>query len=139
MFVYCRTADYGVERRLVSFPANTSMRLNGRRQVTYATAAGTIVNRITLPPVNSTAPVTAMDDLIPDTGWAHLAFQIRKNGTEVDFHLNGLIYNRWQDIYTSLFQVPPGKLTLGKPAALAVTGFTGWMDDFKLIAHAVDY
>jgi hypothetical protein len=79
-----------------------------------------------------------MDDLVPDTGWAHLAFQIRKNGTEVDFHFNGLIFNRWSDIYTSLFQVPAGKLTLGKPAAVSVTGFTGWMDDFKMIAHSVD-
>ncbi|HYF35387.1 MAG TPA: hypothetical protein VD994_08875, partial [Prosthecobacter sp.] len=139
MFVDCRTADDGVERRLITFPDNTSIRLSGRRQVVYANAAGTIVNRITLPPVSTTTPASEMDDLIPDTGWAHLAFQIRKNGTEVDFHLNGLIYNRWQDIYTSLFQVPAGKLTLGKPAALALNGFTGWIDDFKMIAHAVDY
>ncbi|MDZ4289416.1 MAG: hypothetical protein U0984_15740, partial [Prosthecobacter sp.] len=139
MFVDCRTLDDAVERRLITFPDGTSIRLSGRRQLFYANAAGVIVNRITLPVVNTVLPASAMDDLIPDTGWAHLAFQIRKAGTEVDFHLNGLIYNRWQDLYTALFQVPAGKLTLGKPAAVAVTGFTGWLDDFKMIAHSVDY
>lgn len=139
LFVDCRTADDAVERRLITFPDGTSIRLSGRRQIFYANAAGAVINRITLPPVSTTTPASAMDDLLPDTGWAHLAFQVRKNGTEVDFHLNGILYNRWQDIYTSLFQVPPGKLTLGKPAAVSVTGFTGWVDEFKMFAHAVDY
>jgi hypothetical protein len=139
LFVDCRTGDDGVERRLATFPDGTSIRLSGRRQLFYANAAGTIVNRITLPLVSTTTPASEMDDLLPDTGWAHFGFQIRKNGTEVDFHLNGLIYNRWQDLYTSLFQVPPGKLTLGKPASTSLTGFTGWIDDFKMLAHAVDY
>jgi len=140
LFVDCRHTDDGVERRLLTFPDGTSVRLIGRRQVVYANSAGVIINRITLPPVITTTPANdLLDDLLPDRGWAHLAFQVRKGGCEVDFHLNGILYHRWQDVYTSLFQLPPGKLTIGKPASVSVTGFEGWVDEFKVFAHAVDY
>ncbi|TLD72693.1 hypothetical protein FEM03_01050 [Phragmitibacter flavus] len=139
LFVDCRHIDDSTERRLLTFPDNTSIRLRGRRQIIYADAAGVIVNRITIPLVSTSTPASdLLDDLLPDRGWAHLAFQIRKGGAEVDFHLNGLLYHRWQDVYTGLFQLPPGKLTIGKPASAAVTGFHGWVDDFKVFAHAVD-
>lgn len=139
LFVDCRFANDTTERRLLTFPDGSNIRLYGRSQVLYANAAGTIVNRIALPVPNTTAPVTAMDDLLPDTGWAHLAFQIRQGGTIVEFFLNGIIYNRWDDAYQSLFQLPPGKLTVGKPASTTVTGFAGWIDDFKVFAHTMDF
>lgn len=138
LFVDCRHDDDTIERRIATFPDNSTISLIGRRQIVYATSTGAVVNRISLPTVLTTTPVTALHDLLPDTGWAHFAFQIRKAGTEVDFHLNGLVYNRWQDAYVSLFQVPAGKLTLGRPNLSAITGFTGWIDDFKMIAHSVD-
>jgi hypothetical protein len=138
IFVDCRHPDDGIERRLLTFPDNTSIRLYGRSQVLYADQNGAILNRISIPPVSTNAPVTAMDDVLPDRDWAHLAFQTRKQGTEVDFHLNGLIFNRWADGYSSLFQMTPGKLTVGTNAGSALPGFTGWIDEFKVIAHAVD-
>lgn len=137
LFVDCRFANDTTERRLVTFPDNTSVRLYGRSQVLYADAAGTIIHRISLPaPIVGTHP---LDDLLPDTGWAHLAVQVRLGGTAVDFYLNGIIYNRWEDAYQVLFQMPPGKLTLGKLASSSVAGFSGWLDDFKVFAHAVDF
>lgn len=140
LFVDCRFADDTTERRLITFPDGTSIRLYGRRQILYANSAGVIVNRITLPPALASAPANRMDDLLPHIGWAHLAFQTRNNGTEVDLHLNGIPYHRCRDIYTSLFMPTVGKLTLGKPAAgTGITGFNGWVDDFKMIAHAVDF
>ncbi|MDB6139394.1 MAG: hypothetical protein JWO94_2466 [Verrucomicrobiaceae bacterium] len=138
VFVDCRHTDDTVERRLATFPDGTIVSIVGRHQILYTTAAGAVVNRISLPIVLTTTPVTALNDLLPDTAWAHLAFQIRKAGTEVDFHLNGLIYNRYSDPYTPLFQMTAGKLTLGRPASTTITGFNGWLDDFKVIAHAVD-
>lgn len=138
LFVDCRHEDDAVERRLMTFPDNSTISLSGRRQIVYA-KNGVVIQRITLPAVLASAPATHWDDLLPDTRWAHLAFQIRKAGTEVDFHLNGLVYHRWQDAYTSLFQLPVGNLSLGRPnGATTVTGFTGWADDFKVFAHAVD-
>ncbi len=140
LFVDCRFTDDTTERRLVTFPDGTSIRLYGRRQILYANSAGVIVNRITLPTALASVPANAMDDLLPQKGWAHLAFQTRNNGTEVDFYLNGLPYSRWRDIYTSLFMPVVGKVSLGKPSAgTGITGFSGWIDDFKMIAHAVDF
>ena len=139
IFVDSRTPDDTTERRLATFPDGTQITLLGRHQVRYTTAAGSVVNKISLPVALTTTPVTQLNDLLPDTGWAHLAFQVRKAGTEVDFHLNGLIYNRWKDATTPLFQLPVGKLTLGRPASTSITGFNGWIDDFKVIGHAVDF
>lgn len=139
IFVDCRFASDTTERQLLTFPDGTGIRLYGRSQVLYTDATGTVIHRVSLPAPNTTAPVTAMDDLLPDTGWAHLAFQIRQQGTVVDFHLNGLPYNRWEDQYASLFQMVPGKLTLGKVAASSVGGFSGWLDEFKVFVHTVDY
>jgi hypothetical protein len=139
IFVDCRFPSDTTERRLLTFPDGTGVRLYGRSQVLYTNASGAVIHRISLPVPNTAAPVSAMDDLLPDTGWAHLGFQVREAGTIVDFHLNGLPYNRCEDAYEALFQMTPGKLTVGKVASSSVAGFSGWIDDFKVLAHAVDY
>jgi len=136
IFVDCRFASDTTERTLLTFPDGSSIHLYGRSQVLYLNASGAILHRIALPaPITGTGP---LDDLLPDTGWAHLAFQVREHNTAVDFFLNGIIYNRWEDAYTSLFEMTPGKLTVGKLASSALGGFTGWIDDFKVLAHGVD-
>lgn len=139
IFVDCRFANDTTSRRLLTFPDGTSVQLYGRNQVIYADAVGNIVHRITIPPVDTTTPASAMDDLLPDTGWAHLALQVKSAGTQVDFYLNGILFDRWGDAFQSLFQLPPGKLTVGVPSGTSVAGFNGWIDDFKVIAHEVDF
>jgi hypothetical protein len=140
IFADCRFTNDTTERQLLTFPDGTGVRLYGRSQILYTDAGGNVINRITIPVPNTTAPVSAMDDLVPDTGWAHFALQVKQGGTMVDFYLNGIIYSRWDDAYRSLFQLTPGKLTIGKPTTGgAANGFAGWVDDFKVIAHAVDF
>jgi hypothetical protein len=139
IFVDCRFADDAVERRLLTFPDATAVWLRGRNQVLYRDAAGSIVHRVTVPPPIGTNVTDTLDDLLPDRGWAHLAFQVREAGGAVDFHLNGLLYNRWRDNYTTLFQFTPGNLTIGQTSTNLGNGFTGWVDDFKVFAHAVDF
>jgi len=139
LFVDCRFANDTTDRLLLTFPDGTSVHLYGRSQVLYANASGAILNRITIPLPSTTTPASAMDDLLPDIGWAHLAFQVQNAGTQVDFYLNGILYNRWVDPYTALFQLPPGNLTIGLPSGSTAASFAGWVDDFKVIAHAVDY
>jgi hypothetical protein len=138
LFVDCRFADDATERRLVTFPDHTSVRLLGRRQVLYADANDAIVARITLPAVDAVPPASAFDDLLPHGGWAHLAFQVRRSGRHVEMLLDGLPFSHWQHATTALFQPTAGSLTLGKAAASAQPGFRGWIDDFKLLAHTVD-
>ncbi len=129
LFVDCRFADDTTERRLLTWPDGTSVRLLGRHQVLLADAANTIVHRITLPAVTP-----GLDDLLPSPGWAHLAFQVTKGGKDVEFLFDGLPYSRWQHSTTSLFQLAAGTLTVGAAAG----GFRGWIDDLKLFAHTVD-
>jgi len=137
IFVDCRFTNDTTERRLLTFPDNSSIRLYGRSQVLYADPAGAIINRISLPaPIVGTHP---LDDLLPEKGWAHLGFQLTKQNTAVDFFLNGIIYGRWEDAYQQLFRMTPGKVTVGKLASSSVAGFSGWVDDFKVLAHAVDF
>ncbi|MBI5774283.1 MAG: hypothetical protein HZA89_11140 [Verrucomicrobia bacterium] len=139
LFVDCRFTNDTTERLLLTFPDRTAISLNGRNQIFYRDANGEVLNKISLPLPKTNAPPTALDDLLPDTGWAHLAFQVRKAGTEVDFYLDGLLYNRWRDLYSSLFQMTPGNLTLGQTNATLTNAFRGWVDDFKVLAHAVDF
>jgi len=137
VFVDCRFANDTTERVLATFPDSSSIRLYGRSQVLYVDPSGSIINRISLPtPIVGTHP---LDDLLPQKGWAHLGFQIRQQNTAVDFFLNGIIYNRWEDAYQQLFKMTPGKLTVGKLATNALGGFSGWLDDFKVLAHGVDF
>jgi hypothetical protein len=143
LFVDCRipeTADQNdaTERRLLTFPDGTAVFLRGRNQLQYRNNNGDIVHRVVLPLVNTNAPASQMDDLVGDRDWAHFALQVRSGGSEVDFYLDGMIYNRWRDVYTSLFQLTPGKLTIGQTSAANTNGFIGWVDDFKVFAHAVD-
>jgi len=137
LFVDCRFANDTTQRRLLSFPDGTSIFLYGRSQVHYLNAAGEIVHRVTLPP--AIAGTHPLDDLLPDTGWAHLGFQIRQAGTQVDLHLNGLPLNRWTDAYQALFQFTPGDFTVGKLTTSTIPGFSGWIDDVKVFAHAMDF
>lgn len=134
LFVDCRFADSSV-RRLLTFPDGTSVSLMGHQQVLFADASGAVVHRITMPTVGVGQP-----DLLPSPGWAHLALQVTKNGKDVEFLLDGLPYSRWQHSTTTLFQMLDGTpldgadLTIGDSAS----GFRGWIDDFKVLAHTVD-
>ncbi len=135
LFVDCRFDDDGVRRRVLTFPDGTAVFLHGRSQVLFADANGTIVNRMTLPPTTGGLP-----DLLPRFGWSHLGFQVSDAGSQVDVHLNGLLYHRWtrHPDGKALFQMTAGALTLGKVAAQPEPGFAGWTDELKIFAHSVD-
>lgn len=127
VFVDCRHEDDTTERSVVTFPDGTSLRLYGRRQVIYADSTGAVVHRITVPA-----------ELVPYRGWAHLGLQIRSGGHRIDFHLDGILYDRWRDPARCLFQLPAGTLTLGKVQSSSTAGVKGWVDELKVIAHTFD-
>jgi hypothetical protein len=141
LFVDCRFDNDNVERRLLTFPDGTSIRLFGRHQVRYADAAGNLMGCVTLPDADA---VTYPDypDLLPKAGWAHLAFQIRNGGTQVEFLLDGLPYHRWQHPTVALFQMAPvpgfGDLIVGNVPGATQPGFRGWIDELRVLAHTVD-
>jgi hypothetical protein len=90
-----------------------------------------MVPNISMPSIDDRKPYSEM---LPDGGWAHLAWQIRSGGKDVEFLLNGLPYHRFGSDQP-LFQLSPGKLTVGAVAG----GVRGWIDDFIVLAHTVNF
>jgi hypothetical protein len=131
IFVDCRHDNDATERRLLSFPDGTSIRLYDRKEVRYFNGKGQMVPNISMPSIDDRNPYSEM---LPDGGWAHLAWQIRSGGKDVEFLLNGLPYHRFGSDQP-LFQLSPGKLTVGAVAG----GVRGWIDDFIVLAHTVNF
>ena len=125
-FVDCRFSDDGSDRMLFGFPDQTAVYLRGRSHVVYRNAGGSDVSIIQLP------------NALPDTGWSHLAVQVLNGGYEVQFFLNGFLYHRWTHPIENLFQMTPGTLSVAKINGGGESGFRGWLDDFKVFAHAMN-
>jgi hypothetical protein len=129
LFVDCRFSDDTKPRTLLNFPDGSKICLAGLSQVQYYSGS-TLVKTISL--TNNSHIATLYSE-----GWNHLAWQIKNGGTNIDFLLDGLVY----DTYTSnnpLFQLSNGTLTVGYNTSVSGNGFRGWIDDFKVIAHTVD-
>jgi hypothetical protein len=79
-------------------------------------------------------------------GWWHMAFQVAPGGQTVGVYINGFL---WTTIKTQapVFQIVPQagcpsggcQVTLGGDPTDQTAGFTGWVDEFKVIAQNVDY
>ena len=134
LFMDFRFSNDGNPRLLLSFPDGSKILLFDRAKLHYVNAANQLVREVTLP---ASDPSNYFANILPDPGWAHLAWEIRKGGREIDFLLNGMLYDRTA-LPTAMFQMVPGKMIVGKNPAAANLGFRGWIDDFKVLAHAVD-
>jgi hypothetical protein len=136
-------------RRILTFPDGSYLNIVGSSalevgyqvQGTTTTISGTLPLALNLP--------------IPQ-GWWHIAFQVlpnTQNGGQTDtlnVYVNGYLLKTYQT-NAPIFQIlppPPGtcpaggcQVTLGGDPNPSdnVTGFTGWVDEFKVIAQNVDY
>jgi len=142
LFVDCRHLDDTANRVLLTFPDQSAICLNGRSQIQYFhSGSSSTAHTIPLPPINLSS--TRFKEVLPQTGWAHLAWQVLKGGTEIEFLVNGLVYDRFVSA-TPIFQLAApgatadGVLTVGKSSLLTNQGFKGWIDDFKVIARKLD-
>ncbi len=135
LFLDARFADDTTERRLLTFPDGSQVRLYGRRQVLFVDGNGKTVHRASIPAAQASS--FALADLLPEGGWAHLALQVRNGGHDVELLLDGLPLSRWRSNLDPLFRMGPGTLVVGSDSAQS-DGVTGWIDDFVLLAHTVD-
>ena len=108
-------------RTLALFPDGTAIRLT-RTSVQYL-AEGTRIREITL-------PRDAAD------GWTHLGLRIARGNDVVTLLHDGFALDRF-DAGRPLFALPPGELVLGQAEAPR-RGFTGWIDELKVLAHDVN-
>jgi hypothetical protein len=138
MFLDCRSADNVNSRRLITFPDGTSIKLKNHSDIEYWSASATSATiSINIP---KGAAGSIFENFVPNPGWVHFAWQIKKGGTEIDFLLNGMLYARHPlTTSTALFKMlPSSTLSVGNNVVNSSLGFKGWIDDFKVLAHAVD-
>ncbi len=139
LFVDCRFLNASGERRLLTFPDNSHIVMTaGAKQLKYRTSAGLDVGTVELRPYTATIPSPDnRKSTLPDPGWAHLAWQIRNGGKDVDFLLNGIPHTRKTDFTSPMFQFQAGNMIVGQNQT-GTLGYRGWIDDFKVFAHEVD-
>ena len=152
LFVDSRCCSAGgdtTHRRILTFPDGSYVNIVGSSalEVGYQVKGTTTKTYETLPgPLNLPIP----------QGWWHMAFQVvpdTSNNGQTDtlsVYIDGYLLKTYQT-NAPLFQIlppPPAtcpaagcQVTLGGDPETAdnVAGFTGWVDEFKVIAQNVDY
>ena len=116
------------QRKLLTFPDGSSVRLVGRNQVEL------------VPNGTDTAAVSFdLNNAGQSRKWSHLGFKISNDGADVEFLLNGFKKGQWSagSSATRLLRVQQGNLLIGKPQGSTIKGFHGWTDSLKVIAQDV--
>ncbi|MEM9194232.1 MAG: hypothetical protein AAGF12_33965 [Myxococcota bacterium] len=119
LFIDPRTSD-GNARTVFTFPDGTGIRLVDRDRVQYV-ADRRVIHEVALPGVS-------------ETGWLHLGWHVRSGHRELVLLVNGLAVDRF-DAGRPLFRAVEGDLIVGH--AERAPGVRAWIDDFKVLAHAV--
>ncbi|MBK7976552.1 MAG: hypothetical protein IPK07_25890 [Deltaproteobacteria bacterium] len=109
-------------RTVARFPDGTEIALAGRT-VQYLVGDET-VHEVELPTGE------------PGSGWFHLALRLTLGNRRVTLLHDGYPLDRFE-ADTPLFTMAPGAFTLGRLGAERA-GFEGWVDELKVLAHAVN-
>ncbi len=109
-------------RTVARFPDGTEIALAGRT-VQYLVGDET-VHEVELPTGE------------PGSGWFHLALRLTRGNRQVTLLHDGYPLDRFE-AGTPLFTMAPGALTLGFSGSER-GGFEGWIDELKVLAHAVN-
>lgn len=136
----CTQAGDTTYRRILTFPDGSYIDIMGssKLELGYLLNGQPKVVQGPLPP--------ALNLPIPQ-GWWHLALQVAPGGESIDVFVNGFLLTTIQTQAPVLQVVPPSgvcpsggcQVTLGGDPTGSSTGFTGWVDEFKVIAQNVDY
>jgi hypothetical protein len=125
LFIDPRTTE-GATRALITFPDGTAVRLVDRQTVQYVVNER-VLHEVALPPSES--------------GWVHLGWHVRREHRELTLLVNGFPLDRYEAT-RRFFDVVAGELIVGRgPDRRRETrdvGVRGWVDDLKVLAHAVD-
>ena len=114
-----------VARQILSFPDTTQVSIVGGNQIKVTYNGQQVTG----------SPVSLASSLYPpNPGWWHVAFQVHTGGNTVDVYVNGYFLST-----VSLTSSPIFQLTPGGTLQLGGTNFQGWVDEFKVLAHSLDY
>jgi len=127
IFIDSRFADDSIRRDLIRFPDGSRLQLTGRHAIHLVDPFG----------VDQHVRALAANQILPESGWAHLGLLIQAGGQQVRIYLNGDPLSTWTASGNeTLFRVTPGgTLHVGQVENSAAPGFRGWVDEFKLFAE----
>jgi hypothetical protein len=114
-----RVADEEVHT-LFRFPDGSGVQLEGRSALRFLDGS-VLAHRVALPQTD---------------GWVHLGLQMAAGNRQITVLVDGMPVERMTRD-TALFVPSEGDLVVGE-AGDEAWGFRGWIDDFVLLAHAVD-
>lgn len=120
LYVDPRTTE-GATRALFTFPDRTGVRLVDRQTLQYVSRKR-VLHEVTLP--------------TSESGWMHLGWRVSEDGMQLTLLVNGYPLERY-DADRAFFQLEAGELVVGRERE-GDAGVRGWIDDFKVLAHAVD-
>lgn len=123
VFVDPRFDDDSQMRRLIEFPDGSAIDVLGHRQVIYSAGA-------------SRQQAISLPQSLSKNRYQHLGFRIKQDG-DLELFVNGTLANRWKrpTTWANTFLMKEGDLWLGRGSGQQA-GFTGWLDEFKVIAQA---
>lgn len=119
IYVDSRFADDNTRRTLLDFPDGTSLSLNGRSELIFASG-------------NQVLQSVALNPSLPQQGWAHLGFNLSDGNREVTVFYNGFEYASFS-LTEPVLAINAGNLSVG-----GSSGFKGWIDEFKVFAQNVN-
>ncbi|WP_078086097.1 LamG-like jellyroll fold domain-containing protein [Microbulbifer mangrovi] len=138
LFFDQRNKSTGGDKRLITFPDNTSISIRAGNRVIFKRADGTVAENYLIdePILQQTDGTTVTNG----NGWVHLGLQVSANGTSttVLLYLDGYPVHQFSENQV-LFQLQEGSgayLTLG--GGSGNTQFMGWIDEFKVFAQALN-
>ena len=137
----CTGTGDTTSRRILTFPDSSYINIVGSNKLVLGYLNNGVKTTITgvLP--------TALNLPTPG-GWWHLGLQVAMGGESVGVYVNGFLLTTITPLAPVLQIVPASgcpvggcQVTLGGDPVTAdnVTGFTGWVDEFKVIAQNVDF
>ena len=120
LFVDARFSNDNTVRNLISFPDGTELQIQGRNRIRFWD--GSPFNT-----VNLSTPIA-------QNGWTHIGVQMTEGNTQATLYINGFAVETFTHD-DRFFEFNSGTLSVGDHSSRNVAGFTGWIDDFKVIAH----
>ena len=130
LFIDAALPAKDVQRRLLTFPDGSSVRLRGPAVELVPDGSDTPVATFALPGGDARQ-------------WRHLGFRIRDGGAAVEFLLDGFKLDSWSagEEGTRLFRMVEGDFILGRPldaqapGQSANPGYEGWTDSLLVVAQ----
>ncbi|WP_086932635.1 LamG-like jellyroll fold domain-containing protein [Agarilytica rhodophyticola] len=113
------------DKTLISFPDGSKVKLRGTNYLRYYDTIGDLIANIDI------------SQGVRRNRWAHIGIQRLPNNNKIKTFINGMHIHNYSH-HEEVFQMVPGKLTLGMNPEDDNENFRGWIDDFKVFSENIN-